>query len=51
MDFNWSLDLSTLIAAGSFAFAIYRLHTSNIDRFARLETKVDLLLREKHYDG
>lgn len=46
MEFNWTVDVSTLIAAGSFIFAVYKLHTSNVDRFARLETKVDMILRE-----
>jgi hypothetical protein len=37
------MDVGDLITIGVFLFTLYALHTKNIERFAKMETKVNLM--------
>jgi hypothetical protein len=43
MNFSTTMDVGDLITIGVFLFTLYALHTKNIERFAKMETKVNLM--------
>jgi hypothetical protein len=43
--FDPTISLGTLISILVFVLTLWRLHTANVERFVKLETKVDLMWR------